>query len=117
MAKQTVGLGSSANDGTGDTLRSGGTKINANFNEIYAEFGDGTDLSNADTSGDILVADGTKFANVTTSGDITISNSGAIYLRGNELSVGAGSAPGSTTNKLYKVGGLSLIHISEPTRR
>jgi len=105
MAKQTVGLGSSANDGTGDTLRSGGTKINANFNEIYAEFGDGTDLSNANTSGDILVADGTKFVNRTTSGDINITNTGAINLRGNELSVGAGSAPGTTTNKLYNVGG------------
>ena len=105
MAKQTVGLGSSANDGTGDTLRSGGTKINSNFNEIYAEFGDGSTLSNANTSGDILVADGTKFVNRTTSGDINISNTGAINLRGNELSVIQGSAPSSTTNKLYNVGG------------
>ena len=31
MAKETVGLGTLANDGTGDTLRSGGTKINSNF--------------------------------------------------------------------------------------
>ena len=105
MAKQTVGLGSSANDGTGDTLRSGGTKINSNFNEIYAEFGDGSTLSNANTSGDILVADGTKFVNRTTSGDINISNTGAINLRGNELSVIQGSAPSSTTNKLYNVSG------------
>ena len=105
MAKQTVGLGSSANDGNGDTLRTGGTKINANFNEIYAEFGDGTNLSNANTSGDILVADGTKFVNRTTSGDINISNTGAINLRGNELSVIQGSAPSSTTNKLYNVSG------------
>ena len=71
MAKQTVGIGSSANDGTGDTLRAGADKINDNFNEIYAEFGDGTNLSNGNTAGDILVADGTKFANRTTSGDIT----------------------------------------------
>ena len=104
MAKQTVGLGSSANDGNGDTLRTGGTKINANFNEIYAEFGDGTNLSSGNTAGDILVADGTKFANVTTSGDINISNTGAINLRGNELSIIAGSAPSSTTRKLYNVG-------------
>ena len=32
MAKQTVGIGSSANDGTGDTLRAGADKINDNFN-------------------------------------------------------------------------------------
>jgi len=105
MAKQSVGIGSSANDGQGDTLRTGATKINDNFNEIYAEFGDGTNLSSGNTAGDILVADGTKFANVTTSGDITISNSGAINLRGNELSVAQGTTPSSTTNKLYNVGG------------
>ena len=36
MAKQTVGIGSSANDGSGDTLRAGADKINDNFNEVYA---------------------------------------------------------------------------------
>ena len=46
MAKQALGLGSSANDGTGDDLRTGGDKINDNFNEIYTILGDGTTLSN-----------------------------------------------------------------------
>lgn len=35
MAKQVIGLGSSANDGTGDTLRAAGDKINDNFTELY----------------------------------------------------------------------------------
>lgn len=35
MAQQTISTGSSANDGTGDTLRSAGTKINENFTELY----------------------------------------------------------------------------------
>ena len=35
MAKQTVNLGSSANDGTGDPLRTAFTKINENFDELY----------------------------------------------------------------------------------
>ena len=39
MAKQTVGLGSAANDGTGDDLRAGGTKINANFTDLYSDEG------------------------------------------------------------------------------
>lgn len=34
MAIQTVNLGTAANDGTGDTLRSGGDKINDNFAEL-----------------------------------------------------------------------------------
>lgn len=36
MAKQTIGLGTVANDGTGDDLRSAGDKINDNFDELYA---------------------------------------------------------------------------------
>lgn len=35
MAQEIINLGGSANDGTGDTLRSGGAKINSNFTEIY----------------------------------------------------------------------------------
>lgn len=35
MAQQTIGLGSVANDGTGDTLRVAGDKINDNFTECY----------------------------------------------------------------------------------
>ena len=44
MAKQTINLGSSPNDGTGDNLRAGGDKINDNTNELYTALGDGTDL-------------------------------------------------------------------------
>ena len=36
MTQQIIATGSTANDGTGDTLRSAGTKINANFSELYA---------------------------------------------------------------------------------
>ena len=36
MAKQVINVGLSVNDGTGDTLRSGATKINENFTELYA---------------------------------------------------------------------------------
>jgi len=39
MTKQILDLGTNANDGTGDTLRSGGTKINDNFTELYTILG------------------------------------------------------------------------------
>ena len=45
MSKQAIGLGSTADDGTGDTIRVGGDKINDNFNEIYTLLGDGSDLT------------------------------------------------------------------------
>ena len=37
MAKQALNLGTVADDGTGDTLRAGGTKLNANFDELYKD--------------------------------------------------------------------------------
>ena len=36
MAKLGINTGSGPNDGTGDNLRLGGSKINSNFDEIYA---------------------------------------------------------------------------------
>ena len=50
MAKQTINIGTSANDGTGTTIRAGGDLINDNFNEIYTELGDGTTLALASKS-------------------------------------------------------------------
>jgi len=50
MAKQTINIGSIANDGTGSTLRAAGDLVNDNFNEIYTAIGDGTTLT------DILAA-------------------------------------------------------------
>ena len=46
MAKQTINIGTIANDGTGSTLRAAGDLINDNFNEIYSSIGDGTTLTN-----------------------------------------------------------------------
>ncbi len=42
MAYQAVGIGSSANDGNGDTLRVGIDKVNDNFVEIYTALGAGS---------------------------------------------------------------------------
>lgn len=39
MTRQNINIGTNANDGTGDTLRQSGTKINQNFVEIYQRFG------------------------------------------------------------------------------
>jgi len=59
MAKQTVGIGSSPNDGTGDTLRDGADKINDNFNEVYDALGNGTTLTDLiNASGEVDVSSG-----------------------------------------------------------
>jgi len=36
MAKQTINIGTVANDGTGDALRDAFDKVNDNFDELYA---------------------------------------------------------------------------------
>jgi len=64
MAKQTLGLGTTANDNTGDTLRIGGDKINDNFNELYSAIGNGSNLSISVTNpavGQVLRYNGTTF--------------------------------------------------------
>jgi|TARA_B100001758_G_C18415668_1_gene619402 hypothetical protein len=60
MAKQTISIGSTANDGTGSTIRAGGDLINDNFNEIYTAFGDGTNLNAGVITGK---QEGANFAN------------------------------------------------------
>lgn len=39
--RQSIGIGSVVDDGTGDYLRRGGEKINSNFSELYVGLGDG----------------------------------------------------------------------------
>ena len=45
MAKLGISTGTIPNDGSGDSLLDGAVKINDNFDEIYAYFGDGTNLT------------------------------------------------------------------------
>lgn len=58
MAKQTINIGTSANDGTGDTLRASFIKVNDNFTEVYnnanpqlvaASYSDGTVVTGTTT--------------------------------------------------------------------
>lgn len=44
MARQSISVGSQANDGTGDSLRTGAQKVNSTLTEIYNDLGNGTDL-------------------------------------------------------------------------
>jgi hypothetical protein len=46
MARQNLRRGAAANDGTGDTLRQAGLKINQNFSELYSKLGAGVDSAN-----------------------------------------------------------------------
>ena len=56
MTQQTINIGSSANDGTGDPLRTAFDKINDNFNELYTVSGAGTG-NNLAISGNSIVSE------------------------------------------------------------
>jgi hypothetical protein len=74
MAKQSINLGSSANDGGGTTLRAGGDIVNDNFNELYTALGNGTALQislGSPSTGDVLTYNGSIFTTATPS---TLSN-------------------------------------------
>lgn len=43
MTRQNISLGTTGNDGTGESLRSMGTKVNANFTELYTAIGGSAD--------------------------------------------------------------------------
>tara|TARA_R110002020_G_scaffold453806_2_gene668882 strand:- start:1360 stop:2352 length:993 start_codon:yes stop_codon:yes gene_type:complete len=56
MAKTIIDVGTNANDGTGDPLRTAMQSTNSNFNEVYTLFGNGSTLA---LSGDVSVSGGT----------------------------------------------------------
>jgi len=70
MARQNINIGSSANDGTGDPLRTAFDKINDNFIELY---GADNDINTLDANMDV-----NNYAITTgvTNGDVTITPNG-----------------------------------------
>ena len=74
MAYQAIGRGTSANDGTGDDLRSGAGKLNANFVELYTKLGNGTTLS----SDSFVTLTGSETLTNKTLTSPTITGTGAI---------------------------------------
>jgi hypothetical protein len=68
MAIQTVNIGTTADDGAGDPLRTAFDKINDNFLELYAVSGAG--------SGNNIAFSGNKIISEDSSGDITLDPNG-----------------------------------------
>jgi hypothetical protein len=84
MAKQAINIGTTANDGTGDTVRNAFDKTNDNTNEIYTLFGDGSTLA---ISGDATVSAGalTIANNAITTAKITDANVTAAKIADNNI--------------------------------
>jgi len=84
MAKQSIGLGSVADDGTGDTLRIAGDKVNDNFDELYTTLGDGSTLTAPATTasptftGTIVGATLDLSGNLTVGDDVSLDSDAAV---------------------------------------
>jgi len=105
MAKQSINIGSVANDGTGSPLRTGATVVNSNFDEIYTALGDGSSITLTATPTELNLLSGvtsvvtgsstTTFTNKTidfTSN--TVSNIPNSALTNSSLTVGADTGLG-----------------------
>ena len=99
MAYQAIGIGSSANDGTGDTLRIGADKVNDNFVEVYTKLGNGSTL----TSDTVTLNTATQtLTNKTLTAPVigVINNSGTLTLPSGSTDTLVGRATTDTlTNK------------------
>ena len=82
MAKQVIGVGTSANDGNGDNLRDAFIKVNDNFTELYDD--------DAGDVGSIIAGTGISVDQAT--GNVTVTNSApdqTVALTGEQVSVQA----------------------------
>jgi hypothetical protein len=69
MTQQIINVGNTPNNGQGETLRSGATKINENFSELYGLIGAGGDQTFVNT-----VAGGTGISVNASNGNVIITN-------------------------------------------
>ena len=95
MARQTINIGTNANDGTGDPLRTAFDKINDNFAELYGD-GDASTILEQDTAPKLsanLDVNNFQITTDVTNGDVSIQPNGtgnvsiaAIQFKGTTLS-------------------------------
>ena len=84
MARQGIFTGFTPNDGLGDSLALGASKVNANFTEIYTTFGDGNNLSaNAGSAGTWSKAGNSGIYTSKNVGIGTTLPTAALYVSGN----------------------------------
>jgi len=125
MAINLINRGSVANDGTGDNLRAGAEKVNANFSEIYTAIGDGTTISGivkfADDSSTVTsisangetirILGGTGITSTISGNDLTLAVDGTI-ITGSSTTTLTNKTISGADNTLTNIGNSSLSNSS-----
>ena len=100
MSKQSINIGSSANDGTGSPLRTAGGFINDNFDEIYAKLGNVGGSATTLPSDDFVLEDATQtLTNKTITGAFTGDITGNV----------TGNTTGNLIGDVYSSNGTSKV--------
>ena len=115
MTRQNISTGTYANDGTGDTLRQAGQKINENFVELYTKLGGDSNVLSGEIS---VTSSGISFEGETndeietflTSRDATQDNN--IFLPNVSGNVVIDSASQTLLNKTLTSPIINLIFLS-----
>ena len=95
MARLGISTGTTPNDGTGDTLLTGATKVNSNFSEVYGVIGDGT---NAYVGIVTQIVAGSNIGINSAYGSVTITGAGqTAEVRANTLVVSGVTTVGVVT--------------------
>ena len=116
MARLGINTGTTANDGTGDTLLVAGGKVNSNFSEIYNIIGDGTNtfvgVVTQITAGNNLVTVGGPGGISTSYGSVVVSGVGQTgYINAADLSVSGITTLGIVTGATYYGDAANLTNI------
>ena len=125
MAINLINRGSLPNDGSGDNLRAGAEKVNANFNEIYTALGDGTNISGivkfADDSSTVTsisangetirILGGTGITSTISGNDLTLAVDGTI-LTGSSSTTLTNKTINGPDNTITNIGNSSLSNSS-----
>ena len=116
MAQQSINIGSSANDGTGDPLRTAFDKINDNFTELYGSTAEANDLiedSTPQLGGDLDV-NGRRITSARSNEDIILLPNGtggvvasAVRIAGTTLS--SDDSASITVAEAFQVNGATNI--------
>ena len=126
MAINLINRGSVANDGTGDNLRAGAEKVNANFSEIYTAIGVGTTISGivkfADESSTVTsisangetlrVLGGNGITSTLSSNDLTLAVDTAVVLTASGSTTLTNKTINGPDNTITNIGNSSLSNSS-----
>ena len=121
MARQIINVGVTANDGTGDGLRTAFIKSNENFAELYANSVTPTFLSNGTSNIGVVSSDGNVTVSIANLANVAIFSQTSLELSGNliangNLSASSLSVSNSVSTSLIPVGS-GVLDLGSDTNR